>query len=107
MREIIYHKEGDYYIPDLYLVEDEYEKNYRPLSHAGGRSAVGTDDSRGQGPAAGIRALFFRRSGAQPVPPPADALALLGLHLSVPSSGAELTADLVQRLSQRCVSGCG
>lgn len=26
MREIIYHKEGDYYIPDLYLVEDEYEK---------------------------------------------------------------------------------
>ena len=28
MREIIYHKEGDYYIPDLYLVEDEYEKNY-------------------------------------------------------------------------------
>ena len=27
MREIIYHKEGDYYIPDLYLVEDEYEKN--------------------------------------------------------------------------------
>ena len=28
MREIFYHKEGDYYIPDLYLVEDEYEKNY-------------------------------------------------------------------------------
>ena len=28
MREITYHKEGDYYIPDLYLVEDEYEKNY-------------------------------------------------------------------------------
>ena len=28
MREIIYHKEGDYYIPDLYLAEDEYEKNY-------------------------------------------------------------------------------
>ena len=28
MREIIYHKEGDYYIRDLYLVEDEYEKNY-------------------------------------------------------------------------------
>ena len=28
MREIIYHKEGDYYIPDLYLVEDEYEKKY-------------------------------------------------------------------------------
>ena len=28
MREITYHKEGDYYIPNLYLVEDEYEKNY-------------------------------------------------------------------------------
>ena len=28
MREITYHKEGDYYIPDLYLTEDEYEKNY-------------------------------------------------------------------------------
>ena len=28
MREIIYHKEGDYYIPDLYLAENEYEKNY-------------------------------------------------------------------------------
>lgn len=28
MREITYHKEGDYYVPDLYLVEDEYEKNY-------------------------------------------------------------------------------
>ena len=28
MREITYHKEGDYYIPDLYLAEDEYEKNY-------------------------------------------------------------------------------
>ena len=28
MREIAYHKEGDYYIPDLYLAEDEYEKNY-------------------------------------------------------------------------------
>lgn len=28
MREITYHKEGDYYIPDLYLVEDEYEKDY-------------------------------------------------------------------------------
>ena len=27
MREIIYHKEGDYYIPDLYLAENEYEKN--------------------------------------------------------------------------------
>ena len=28
MREITYHKEGDYYIPDLYFAEDEYEKNY-------------------------------------------------------------------------------
>ena len=28
MREITYHKEGDYYIPDLYLAEDEYEKKY-------------------------------------------------------------------------------
>ena len=28
MMEITYHKEGDYYIPDLYLAEDEYEKNY-------------------------------------------------------------------------------
>ena len=28
MREITYHKEGDYYIPDLNLVEDEYEKDY-------------------------------------------------------------------------------
>ena len=28
MREITYHKEGDYYIPDLYLTENEYEKNY-------------------------------------------------------------------------------
>ena len=28
MRKITYHKEGDYYIPDLYLAKDEYEKNY-------------------------------------------------------------------------------
>ena len=28
MREITYHKEENYYIPDLYLAEDEYEKNY-------------------------------------------------------------------------------
>ena len=28
MREITYHKEGDYFIPNLYLAEDEYEKNY-------------------------------------------------------------------------------
>ena len=28
MIEITYHKEGDYYIPNLYLAEDEYEKNY-------------------------------------------------------------------------------
>ena len=29
MKEITYHKEGDYYIPDLYLAENEYEKNAR------------------------------------------------------------------------------
>ena len=28
MRERTYHEEGDYYIPDLYLAENEYEKNY-------------------------------------------------------------------------------
>ena len=28
MKEITYHKEGYQYIPDLYLAEDEYEKNY-------------------------------------------------------------------------------
>ena len=28
MRDIIYHKEGDYYIPNLYLAEDDYEKDY-------------------------------------------------------------------------------
>ena len=28
MRKITYHKEGDYDIPDLYLAEDEYEKDY-------------------------------------------------------------------------------
>lgn len=28
MREITYHREGDYFIPDLYLVENEYEKDY-------------------------------------------------------------------------------
>ena len=28
MKEITYHREGDYFIPDLYLAEDEYEKNY-------------------------------------------------------------------------------
>lgn len=28
MKEITYHKERDYYIPNLYLAEDEYEKNY-------------------------------------------------------------------------------
>ena len=26
MKEITYHKEGDYYIPDLYLAENEYKK---------------------------------------------------------------------------------
>ena len=28
MIEITYHKEGDYFIPDLYLAKDEYEKDY-------------------------------------------------------------------------------
>ena len=28
MVEITYHKEGDYFIPDLYLAKDEYEKDY-------------------------------------------------------------------------------
>ena len=28
MRKITYHKEGDYYIPDLYLAEDEYTKMF-------------------------------------------------------------------------------
>ncbi len=28
MREITYHREGDYFIPDLYLAEDGYEKDY-------------------------------------------------------------------------------
>ena len=28
MREITYHREGDYFIPALYLAGDEYEKNY-------------------------------------------------------------------------------
>ena len=28
MREIAYHREGYYFIPDLYLVENEYEKDY-------------------------------------------------------------------------------
>ncbi len=28
MREITYHREGDYFIPDLYLAKDEYEKHY-------------------------------------------------------------------------------
>lgn len=33
MREITYHKEGDYFIPDLYLAEDEYEKNYHIVKY--------------------------------------------------------------------------
>lgn len=33
MREITYHKEGDYYIPNLYLAEDEYEKNYHIVKY--------------------------------------------------------------------------
>ena len=28
MKEITYHGERDYYIPDLYLSENEYEKDY-------------------------------------------------------------------------------
>ena len=28
MVEITYHKEGDYFVPDLYLKKDEYEKDY-------------------------------------------------------------------------------
>ena len=28
MKEITYHREGDYFIQKLYLEEDEYEKNY-------------------------------------------------------------------------------
>ena len=29
MIEITYHKEGDYFIPDLYLKKEEYEKDYQ------------------------------------------------------------------------------
>ena len=28
MQEITYHKEGDYFVPDLYLKKDEYAKDY-------------------------------------------------------------------------------
>ena len=28
MKEITYHREGDYFIPDLYLTEDKYEIDY-------------------------------------------------------------------------------
>ena len=28
MVEITYHKEGDYFVPDLYLEKEDYEKNY-------------------------------------------------------------------------------
>lgn len=28
MIEITYHKEGDYFVPDLYLKKDDYEKDY-------------------------------------------------------------------------------
>ena len=28
MSEITYHKEGDYFIPDLYLEKEDYEKDY-------------------------------------------------------------------------------
>ena len=29
MKEITYHKEGDYFIPDLYLEKKEYKKDYQ------------------------------------------------------------------------------
>ena len=29
MVEITYHKEGDFFIPDLYLEKEEYEKAYQ------------------------------------------------------------------------------
>lgn len=29
MVEIIYHKEGDYYIPDLYLEKENYKNDYQ------------------------------------------------------------------------------
>ena len=29
MIEITYHKEGDYFIPDLYLEKEDYEKDYK------------------------------------------------------------------------------
>lgn len=29
MIDITYHKEGDYFIPELYLAKDEYKKNYQ------------------------------------------------------------------------------
>ena len=28
MKEITYHKEGDYFVPDLYLEKEEYENDY-------------------------------------------------------------------------------
>lgn len=28
MKEITYHREGDYFVPDLYLAKNEYEKDY-------------------------------------------------------------------------------
>lgn len=28
MQEITYHKEGDYFIPDLYLEKEDYENDY-------------------------------------------------------------------------------
>ena len=28
MAEITYHKEGDYFVPDLYLEKEEYENDY-------------------------------------------------------------------------------
>ena len=29
MIEITYHKEGDYFIPNLYLAKEEYKKDYQ------------------------------------------------------------------------------
>ena len=34
MVEITYHKEGDYFIPDLYLEKEEYEKDYQVGKYA-------------------------------------------------------------------------
>ena len=33
MIDITYHKEGDYFIPDLYLAKDEYKKDYQIVKY--------------------------------------------------------------------------